>query len=170
MRTSESVGLRWGSIDFRKKLAKVHEAVVQGKRKASTKTNTEREVRLNSEAMEALAVMKPYTFLAGEHIFENVRDGKPWVDVRAWNRSYWTPTLKALGIRYRRPYNTRHTCATMLLMAGARPLWVAEQMGHSLEMLLKVYAKWIPGGQDLVEVSKVEDFISGPVGREAKQA
>lgn len=169
MRTSESVGLRWPSIDFKKGLARVHEVTIRGKHKETTKTNRERDVLLNAESLAALTEMKAHTFLAGEHVFVDPKTSKGWTDERTFRRSYWTPTLKALGIRYRRPYNTRHTYATMLLMAGARPLWVAEQMGHSLEMLLKVYAKWIPGGQDMVELSKVDSFIAGQ-GSVAKKA
>lgn len=38
------------------------------------------------------------------------------------------PTLKALGIRYRPPYNARHTYATMCLMAGMTPASIAKQL------------------------------------------
>lgn len=160
MRTSESVGLRWQSIDWRSKTALVHEAIVRGKRKANTKTDRPRTVRLNTEALAALKAQKDLTFLASDAVFHDPKTGKPWADERAFRRSYWEPTLKALGIRYRRPYNTRHTYATVMLMAGARPLWVAEQMGHSLEVLLDRYAKWIPGGRDAAEMDRVEQFIS----------
>jgi hypothetical protein len=40
------------------------------------------------------------------------RDGKLWTEERAFRRSYWARMLKALEPRYRRPYSTRHSCAT----------------------------------------------------------
>jgi len=49
--------------------------------------------------------------LAGDFVFPDPRYGKPWTEERAFRRSYWEPTLKALGLRYRRPYNTRHMLA-----------------------------------------------------------
>jgi integrase len=32
-----------------------------------------------------------------------------------------------------------------MLMANAKPSWAAAQLGHSLDVFLKKYAKWIPG-------------------------
>lgn len=42
----------------------------------------------------------------------------------------------------RRQYDTRHTYATMSLMAGMSPAFIANQLGHSVKMLLSTYAKW----------------------------
>ncbi|SUY78121.1 Site-specific recombinase XerD [Comamonas testosteroni] len=67
--------------------------------------------------------------------------------------------LKALGIRYRPPNHMRHTYATMLLMAGATPAYAAKQMGHSVEMFLNVYSKWLDDGQGDIEQAKLESFI-----------
>lgn len=92
-------------------------------------------------------------------IFLDPRYGTPWVDERAFRRSFWTPALKALGIRYRPPNNSRHTFATMLLMAGATPAYAAKQMGHSVEMFLSVYSKWIDDGHGDLEQAKLERFI-----------
>nr|WP_288755554.1 hypothetical protein [uncultured Pseudomonas sp.] len=42
--------------------------------------------------------------------------------------------LKALNIRERRQYDTRHTYATMCLMSGMNPAFIASQLGYSVEM------------------------------------
>jgi integrase len=53
--------------------------------------------------------------------------------------------LAYLGIAYRRPYETRHTAATLWLGAGENPTWIAKQMGHSnTEMLFTVYTRYVP--------------------------
>ncbi|MFE1574310.1 Arm DNA-binding domain-containing protein [Comamonas odontotermitis] len=180
VRTSEMVGLQWGSIDWNKRQMLVREAVVRGIRK-QTKTNKARIVALNSRAFAALerhrdalpraniltipgAVssplpQKPSAPAADTTIFLDPRYGTPWVDERAFRRSFWTPALKALGIRYRPPNNSRHTFATMLLMAGATPAYAAKQMGHSVEMFLSVYSKWIDDGHGDLEQAKLERFI-----------
>jgi integrase len=50
-----------------------------------------------------------------------------------------------LGLTLRRPYQTRHTAATLWLGSGENPQWIARQMGHtSTEMLFKVYARFVP--------------------------
>ena len=69
--------------------------------------------------------------------------------------------LKRLGIRHRPPYNTRHTYATMMLMAGMTPAFCAGQMGHSVEVFLRTYAKWIPGAGDKAEMAKLERQMKG---------
>ncbi|WP_442964420.1 integrase [Pseudomonas sp. KNUC1026] len=59
---------------------------------------------------------------------------------------------KALGIGSRRQYDTRHTYATMCLMAGMNPAFIAIQLGHSVEMLLSTYAKWISSASNWLEL------------------
>lgn len=160
LRTSELAGLRWGSIDMRKGTALIHEATVRGVEKTTTKTGVERTVRLDN-AMPALLRQKAHTFLAGQHVFLDPRYGTPWTDERAFRRSYWTPALKQLGIRYRRPYNARHTRATEMLMAGLNPAFCAGQLGHSVEIFLNTYAKWLTGSLDDFEMAKLKPQLKG---------
>jgi integrase len=63
-------------------------------------------------------------------------------------------------MRYRPPYNTRHTYATMMLMAGMTPAFCATQLVHSVEMFLRTYAKWIDGGQDALEMGRLEAALA----------
>lgn len=158
-RTSEIFGVKWPSVDLRRKEVLVHEALVRGEEKDTTKTDVSRLVKLNSRAFDAMKRQKAHTYLAGKHIFLDPRYGEPWNEERAFRRSFWEPALKALGIRYRRPYNMRHTYATMMLMAGMKPAWCAKQMGHSVEVFLNTYAKWIDGEEDDREMERLETFI-----------
>jgi integrase len=75
-------------------------------------------------------------------------------------RSFWKVTLKQLGIRYRRPYNMRHTYATLGIMSGARPAFLATQLGHSLRVFFEVYAKWINSKDDREEIAKLDQAIA----------
>jgi len=54
----------------------------------------------------------------------------------------WRPILKGLG-PIPPPYNCRHTYATICLMSGLNPAFIAQQLGHSVQMLLSTYARWI---------------------------
>jgi integrase len=74
-------------------------------------------------------------------------------------RSFWKITLKQIGIRYRRPYNMRHTYATIGLMSGAKPAFLAGQLGHSLRMFFDVYAKWINSRDDRAEMVKLDAAV-----------
>jgi integrase len=57
----------------------------------------------------------------------------------------WYPALRRLGFKRRKPYQTRHTTATLWLAAGENPEWIARQMGHSTtRMLFTVYSRFVP--------------------------
>lgn len=161
LRTSEGIALRWGDIDFRKREALIDGANVYDEESDTTKTYEPRVVKLNAMAVEALQRQKAHTFLAGEHVFHDPKTAEPWAYAKITDvRSFWKATLTKVGIRYRRPYNMRHTYATLGLMSGVRPGFMASQMGHSLEMFFRVYAKWISGADDDREMAKLEQAIS----------
>lgn len=167
LRTSESLGLQWSSIDWRKGTLTVADAVVLGEYQDKTKTNQVRHVQLNSRALQFLKDQKPATFLhqAG-WIFPDPRTGERWTDDEPPRELYWRPCLKRIGMRYRSPYETRHTYATMMLMAGVAPAFAARQMGHSVETFLRKYARWIDGGQNAIEMGKLEGLLTGPAAAE----
>jgi len=48
----------------------------------------------------------------------------------------------------RRPYDLRHACVSLWLNAGVPATQVAEWAGHSVAVLLRVYAKCIAGQED----------------------
>jgi integrase len=161
LRTSESLALKWEAIDWRRKTLRVGSGVVLGEHKDRTKTNVARHVELNSRALAFLKEQKASTFLQpGGWIFPDPRTGERWTDDEPPRELYWRPCLKRLGIRYRSPYETRHTYATMMLMAGMTPAFAAKQMGHSIEQFLRTYSKWIDGGQNAVEMGKLEALFS----------
>lgn len=167
LRTSESIAQRWSWVDWRLNLMGVAEAVVLGEFKDNTKTNTVRQVQLNSRALAYLKLQKPATFLKGaaagqDWIFPDPRTGERFTDDEPPRELWWRPCLKRLGIRYRSPYETRHTYATMMLMAGMTPAFAARQMGHSIEQFLRIYSKWIDGGRNDVEMGKLEALLGGP--------
>ena len=46
---------------------------------------------------------------------------------------------------YRRPYETRHTYATLMLACGEQPAFIAATLGHAdLSMLWSTYARYVP--------------------------
>ena len=64
---------------------------------------------------------------------------------RRRRKTMWHPAMKKSAVRYRRPYQTRHTYASMMLSAGEHPMWVAKQMGYiDWTMIARVYGRWMP--------------------------
>lgn len=160
LRPSELVELKWGDIDFTRELAVISRAKVEGKVK-TTKTDRIRYIELGSMAMFALKRQKLHTFMKDEgYVFNNPNTRKPWADEQS-QRKYWTATLKALGMRHRDAYQTRHTFATMHLMVQANPAWIAKQMGHTTpKMIFEVYARWLILSDAGREKSKLENVLN----------
>lgn len=159
MRPSELISLKWGDIDEPRGLARVQRARTFGK-EHETKTYIVRDVELNIRAKNALARQKQHTLLKDGYVFENPSTKQPFSEERPLRRSYWIPTLKALKMRSRAFYQTRHTYATLNLMAGANPMWVAKQLGHAnMQMVLTVYAKWIEGADKSQENAKLDNLF-----------
>jgi integrase len=160
LRTGEGLGLEWSEVDMHKKTVSVRQSFVRSEMQ-ETKTSKERTVKLTARAFEALKRQKDWTFVGNRsgRVFHNPATDKPWAKIQNITDPYWRPTLKALGIRYRRPYNTRATYATIGLMSGARPAYMAAQLGHSLEVFYRDYADWIADQDDDREMGKIEAQI-----------
>lgn len=152
MRTSEMVALDWGDIDFVRGVVVVSRAITQPAKTAEVpKTEAgRREVKLLAGALEALQAQKQHTWLAGADIFQNTQTGKRWAGDQPIRKTLWTWALKRGGVRYRYPYQTRHSYASMMLSAGEHPMWVAKQMGHAdWTMIARTYGKWMPDADKL---------------------
>lgn len=147
MRTSEIVALNWTDIDFLRGVVVVNKALTQSADAPEvTKTAAgTREVKLLGPALEAIQSQKSFTYLKGEEIFQNPNHNARWKGDEPIRQTMWNHVIKRSGVRYRNPYQTRHTYASMMLSAGEHPMWVAKQMGHSdWTMIAKVYGKWMP--------------------------
>ena len=142
MRTSEIDGLKWRYVDFRLGVISVRETYVQGKMDSTKTLGSARDIHMSSMVLEALKSQKEVTG-AGEFVFCNA-EGNP-LDKGNIRDRVWKPTLKKMGLPYRRPYETRHTAATLWLAAGEAPEWIARQMGHSnTKMLFEIYSRYVP--------------------------
>lgn len=148
LRTSEMVALRWEDIDFARREIRVRRATTQAAKTAVEVTKTRsgtRTVKMLGLAREALEAQKLHTLLAKGSVFHNPRTGEPWTGDQPIRKTLWQPTLQRAKVRYRVPYQTRHTYASMMLSAGEHPMWVANQMGHAdWGMIRRIYGRWMP--------------------------
>jgi len=97
---------------------------------------------------------------------------KPWCsDVKIRDR-VWIPALKEAGVRYRNPYQTRHTYASMLLSASENPAWISKQMGHTnMTMFLQRYGRYMPDHDPLAgqKITAIMSQIGHKQGLESKK-
>ncbi len=143
LRTGEIDGLRWEYIDFDRREILIRETIVAGRKEYTKTDGSQREIPMLDVVYEALQKQEKVTHGKSEYVFCN-NVGKP-LDHTNVTKRVWYPLLRYLGMKRRRPYQTRHTAATLLLAAGENPEWVAKVLGHSsTEMLFKVYSRYIP--------------------------
>ena len=159
MRPEEIIALRWGDVDWNSKTVRVERAKTFKGTVKAVKTGEERDVDLSPRALTALTRMKKHTFMLRAEVFQNPVTGRPWHDERSQREHYWNPALLRCGIRRRRAYATRHTYATRMVMGGAKPAYVANQLGHSLQVLYTTYARWIDGADKGGEASKLASIL-----------
>ncbi|QTN25686.1 tyrosine-type recombinase/integrase [Rhizobacter sp. AJA081-3] len=140
MRSGELHGLKWKYVDFEKRLILVREAFVGGEDEYTKTDSSQRDIPLSRVVWEALSAQHKVTGHQ-EYVFCN-RAGEP-IDTNNFTKRIWYPLLRHLGLALRRPYQTRHTAATLWLEAGESPAWVAMALGHSSQaMLWKTYARY----------------------------
>jgi integrase len=143
MRSGELHGLRWRYVDFQNDLILVRETLVDGQAQPGAKTYEScRDIPMLPPVREALLAQREATPETVEWVFYS-SNYQP-VDTGNFTLRIWKPLLGYLGLRYRRPYQTRHTTATLLLAAGENPEWIARLMGHSsTEMLFSRYSRYV---------------------------
>jgi integrase len=142
MRTGEVHGLKWKHVDFEHRQILVRESFVAG-RQTTTKTDgSTREIQMSQPVFDALKQQSKVT-CDFDYVFTN-KAGNP-LSVNNVTKRIWYPLLTRLALPPRRPYQTRHTAATLWLAAGENPEWIARQMGHSTtEMLFRIYSRYVP--------------------------
>ena len=143
MRTGEVDGLKWKYIDFERRLILVRETVVLGDEEYTKTDGSQRDIQMSQLVFDALKRQHAATGKHSDFVFCN-RLHKPLDHKNVTNR-VWYPLLRHLGLKKRRPYQCRHTAATLWLAAGEAPEWIARQLGPATtEMLFRVYSRYVP--------------------------
>ncbi len=142
MRTGEVHGLQWKYVDFERRLILVRETFVLGEDEYTKTDSSQRDIQMSQAVFDSLKAQQKVTGHL-KYVFCN-RRGDPY-DNKNFIARVWNPLLHYLGFKVRRPYQCRHTAATLWLASGESPEWIARQLGHSTtEMLFRVYSRYVP--------------------------
>ena len=142
LRTGEVHGLQWKYVDFERRLILVRETFVLGEDEDTKTDASQRDIQMSQAVFDALKEQSKATGNQ-KYVFCN-RNGEP-LDNKNFISRVWNPLLRYLGLKVRRPYQCRHTAATLWLASGEAPEWIARQLGHSTtEMLFRVYSRYVP--------------------------
>jgi integrase len=159
LREGELLGLRWDDVDFGGATAtlQVRRTLSEtrtGHKFEKPKNGKGRSVKCSQKATEAL---KRHRARQGE---ERLRVGSLWQDnglvfptTTGTTKSgtnltgrHFKPLLKRAELPAIRLHDLRHTCATILLMAGKHPKYVQELLGHAnISITLDTYSHVIEG-------------------------
>lgn len=143
MRTSEIDGLQWKCVDFERRQILIRETLVDSILETTKTPGSVREIHMSQLVFDALKEQFGATGHLSDFVFCN-KKGNP-LRHRDVTKRIWYPALKCMGLKRRKPYQTRHTAATLWLAAGENPEWIARQMGHTTtRMLFTVYSRFVP--------------------------
>ncbi|YCH85110.1 site-specific integrase [Ectopseudomonas composti] len=157
LRPCEMLAMEITDADLARRRLRIHQVMVDGEIHDRVKTKYARDVLLNDRALRALEGALAMTEEGDRFMFKPTDGrGSEFIASEDTPKRYLMEAIKALGIRRRRQYATRHTYATVCLMAGMTPAFVAKQLGHSVQILLERYARWIDSESDFLELDKLK--------------
>lgn len=141
-RPSEAIGIRWENIEFENGRIRFAESLsknqLTGKReRKATKTGKVRYTPLNNKLRTALDLRNWFRDKTG--LIFTTPDGCVIDDSNFLARE-WKPRLKSAGVRYRSPYNLRHTFISHALQKGVDVVTVASWVGNSPKVIYEHYA------------------------------
>ncbi len=171
LRPAEALALRWA--DIREGTILVARACdLEAGAIKTTKSGGHRAVRLLPPLATDLAAWRLRSGRpdATAEVFP-AADGEPWEkgDLKNWRVRRWRPALKAAGLPACRPYDLRHSFASLLLAEGRTVHYVAGQLGHGAEQTLRTYGHVIAEYADRVTIV-AEDEIRVARGHAAAES
>ncbi len=142
MRSGEIIALKKSDIDFEKNMITVQ-------RTRSCHGESTPKTVYSIRDIPIIELLTPflkelYSLHDNEYLFIT-QYKKPYMDTHVFVENFWKPSLKELGIEYRRPYNARHTYATNMLYHNlVTPVQLAQLLGHAnTQMVFDVYVNYL---------------------------
>lgn len=149
-RPGEAIALQWKHIDFENNLIEISEAIGRDletspyttrKVRKETKTGSIRFLPISSTLRGALLSHKAGKVNPESLVFPGARNER-FLDTRSF-REVWRKVLDGLGLKYRNPYQTRHTALSHIAQDHSL-LAAARVAGHkSLDMVSRHYARFV---------------------------
>ncbi|QDY61148.1 site-specific integrase [Helicobacter pylori] len=140
IRTGEQLALLWEDIDFNEKTIVINKSLNELGQITSPK---------NKPSVREIDLLEPV-----EKILKELKASEPnnkkfvFIDmpkrISIFQR-HFKKLLKALNLKDRKLYTTRHTFASLMLSQGEEPMWVSKTLGHKdLNTTYKTYSHYIP--------------------------
>ena len=134
-RPSEAVGLKQKYVEI-PKFVFFKETYTNGNWKQKPKNGKSRKFPMNQQLLELFNDVD-LTGSSENLVFPSIRSGSPIKKESL--RKAWIKVQEKAGVRYRYPYQLRHTFATKQIEANVPPNHVAKLIGDRLETVIMYY-------------------------------
>jgi integrase len=168
-REGELFALAWNDVEFEGGAIRITRTLEETEGRLELKDvktkKSRRRVPLSPFAMEALAEHRKAMLAEGNYrpdapVFCDTEGG--WLRKSNVLRRSFRPILERACLPPNRPYDLRHTSATLLLLAGESPKVVSERLGHStVTLTLDTYSHVLPGMQERA-AAKLDAILRQP--------
>ncbi|GAA9418222.1 tyrosine-type recombinase/integrase [Helicobacter pylori] len=138
MRTGEQLALTWEDIDFNEKTITINKSLNELGQITSPK---------NKPSVREVDLLEPVGKILKE--LKESEPNKKFVFISIPKRSTmfqraFRSLLRALNLKERKLYTTRHTFASLMLSQGEEAMWVSKTLGHKdLNTTYKTYSHYI---------------------------
>lgn len=160
MRPGEALGLRWADVEgdklrIRRNLVRLGNGRWETKepktgkgRRTIVLAKTTTSLLQQHRRLQAAERLRAGATYSDHGLVFAAANGSP-LDWRLVAQRHFHRIIKAAGLPHIRPYDLRHTCATLLIAAGENVKVVSERLGHSTAaMTLDVYTHVLPDMQE----------------------
>ncbi len=140
MRTGEQLALLWEDIDFNEKKIVINKSLNELGQITTPK---------NKPSIREIDLLEPVAKILKE-LKESEPANKKFIFISMPKRSTmfqraFRSLLRALNLKERKLYTTRHTFASLMLSQGEEAMWVSKTLGHKdLNTTYKTYSHYIP--------------------------
>ncbi|WRF00118.1 site-specific integrase [Helicobacter pylori] len=140
LRTGEQLALTWEDIDFNEKTITINKSLNELGQITSPK---------NKSSVREIDLLEPVGKILKE-LKESEPANKKFVFIEMPKRisvfqRHFKKLLKALNLKDRKLYTTRHTFASLMLSHSEEAMWVSQMLGHKdLNTTYKTYSHYIP--------------------------
>ena len=162
LRPEEALALQWRHV--RERTLLIEQAVSDGELKGQKTNRPPRTVDLLAPLKLDLAEWRIASGRPPDDafLFPGANEGRPWRDhdYRNWRKRHFRPAAEAAGLTQARPYDLRHSFASLMLHEGRVGLVdLASQLGHSPTMTLNTYGHVIAELRDAPRTSATEAIM-----------
>ncbi|MGL2397756.1 tyrosine-type recombinase/integrase [Helicobacter pylori] len=140
LRTGEQLALTWEDIDFTEKKIVVNKSLNELGQITTPK---------NKPSIREVDLLEPVEKILKE-LQASEPENKKFVFISMPKRSTmfqraFRTLLRALNLKERKLYTTRHTFSSLMLSQGEEPMWVSKTLGHKdLNTTYSTYSHYIP--------------------------